>query len=177
MKKIPKIACATAFISVAAALSGLNAWADDSTAMTTNSTSVSSTSSSAGKLGLGLIVGEPTGLSAKYWLNDTLALDGAVGWSTRDHTDLYLHSDVLWHNFNLIPVPRGSLPVYFGVGGLVRFRDDNRDNDVGIRAPVGVSYMFDNAPVDVFAEIAPAIDVAPSVRGEITGGVGIRYWF
>jgi hypothetical protein len=37
--------------------------------------------------------------------------------------------------------------------------------------------MFDNAPVDVFAEIAPAVDVSPDVRGEITGGVGIRYWF
>lgn len=172
-----KIIYAMTIVSAAAVVSGSNARADESTAMTTQSTSASSTSGSAGKLGLGLIVGEPTGLSAKYWLNDTVALDGAVGWSTHDHTDLYLHSDVLWHNFNLIPVPRGSLPVYFGVGGLVRFRDDNRDNDVGIRAPVGVSYMFDNAPIDVFAEIAPAIDVAPSVRGEITGGVGIRYWF
>lgn len=27
------------------------------------------------------------------------------------------------------------------------------------------SYRFANAPVDIFAEIAPAIDVAPSVRG------------
>jgi hypothetical protein len=37
--------------------------------------------------------------------------------------------------------------------------------------------MFDNMPVDVFVEVAPAIDVAPDVRGEVTGGVGIRYWF
>jgi hypothetical protein len=172
-----KTAYATVIVSVAAALSGLKVRADESTAMTTGSTPTVSTTSSAGKLGVGLIVGEPTGFSAKYWLNDTLALDGAVGWSSHDHTDLYLHSDVLWHNFDLIPVSRGSLPVYFGVGGLVRFRDDNRDNDVGVRVPVGVSYLFDNAPIDVFAEIAPAVDVAPSVRGEVTGGVGIRYWF
>lgn len=172
-----KTAYATVIVSVAAALSGLKVRADESTAMTTGSTPTVSTTSSAGKLGVGLIVGEPTGISAKYWLNDTLALDGAVGWSSHDHTDLYLHSDVLWHNFDLLPVSRGSLPVYFGVGGLVRFRDDNRDNDVGVRVPVGVSYLFDTAPIDVFAEIAPAVDVAPSVRGEITGGVGIHYWF
>ena len=80
-----------------------------------------------------------------------------------------MHSDVLWHNFDLIPVSRGRMPVYFGVGGLVRFRDNNEDNQVGIRFPVGVSYMFDNAPVDVFVEIGPAIDVAPDVEGEVTG--------
>jgi len=59
----------------------------------------------------------------------------------------------------------------------VRFRDHNHDDEVGIRVPVGLSYMFDNAPIDVFAEIAPAIDVTPDVRGEITGGVGVRFWF
>ena len=51
------------------------------------------------------------------------------------------------------------------------------DNQVGIRAPIGLSYMFDREPIDIFVEIRPAIDIAPSVRGDITGGIGIRYWF
>ncbi len=130
-----------------------------------------------GRFGAGIILGEPTGLSVKYWLNDKLAIDGAAGFSTADHTEFYLHSDVLWHNFDLIPVPQGRMPVYFGIGALGRLRDDHQDNQVGIRFPVGVSYMFENAPVDVFVEVAPAIDVAPAAQGEITGGVGIRYWF
>jgi hypothetical protein len=83
----------------------------------------------------------------------------------------------LWHNFDLIPVPQGRLPVYFGVGGLVRFRDDNQDNQAGIRVPVGISYMFDKAPVDIFVEVGPALDLTPDVRGDITGGIGVRYWF
>jgi hypothetical protein len=90
---------------------------------------------------------------------------------------LYLHGDVLWHDFDLIPVSQGRLPLYFGVGGLVRVRDDNYNNQIGVRAPVGLSYMFDNLPVDVFVEVAPAIDLTPAVRGEVTGGIGIRYWF
>ena len=69
------------------------------------------------------------------------------------------------------------MPIYIGVGGLFRIRDDNRDNQAGVRIPVGISYMFDNAPIDVFAEIGPALDVTPDVRGEMTGGVGIRFWF
>ena len=109
-----------------------------------------------------------------------LAIDGALGASFDDDADndssLYLHSDLLIHSFDLIPVSRGRLPVYIGGGALVRLRDDE-DNQVGIRIPVGLSYMFDNAPIDIFAEIAPAIDIAPDVRGEVTGGIGIRFWF
>jgi hypothetical protein len=59
----------------------------------------------------------------------------------------------------------------------MRFRNDGNENQVGIRVPVGLSYLFDNAPLDVFVEIGPAIDVAPSVGGEITGGIGVRFWF
>lgn len=147
------------------------------TSSNTSSTSADLSESYAGRLGAGITLGEPIGVSLKYWLNDTMAIDGAFGWSSHEDSDFYMHSDVLWHNFDLIPVSRGRAAVYFGVGGLVRFRDNNEDNQVGIRVPVGVSYMFDNAPVDIFAEIGPALDVSPDVEGEITGGVGIRYWF
>jgi hypothetical protein len=151
----------------------------DGTPATTNVTSTSTfySSDNAGRFGAGVILGEPIGLSLKYWLTDDMAIDGAAGWSAADHTDFYLHSDVLWHKFDLFPVPNGRLPLYFGVGGLLRIRDDNNDNQVGIRAPIGVSYMFDREPIDIFVEVAPAIDISPSVRGDITGGVGIRYWF
>jgi hypothetical protein len=87
-----------------------------------------------------------------------------------------MHADVLWHNFDLIKVPQGRLPIYFGVGALVRFRD-NADDQLGVRIPVGVSYMFEQAPIDIFAEIGPAIDIVPDVRGEVTAGIGIRFWF
>ena len=160
-----------------AGLCGFSAVADDQPKLSQSANPDDSAGSYARKLGAGIIIGEPTGGSLKYWLNDTLAIDGAVGWSSHDHTDLYLHSDILWHNFDVFPVPQGKLPVYIGVGGLIRFRDDNEDDQVGIRLPVGISYMFDRAPVDVFVEIAPAIDVTPDIRGDLTGGVGIRFWF
>lgn len=129
------------------------------------------------RLGVGLILGEPIGASVKYWLNEQMAVDGALGFSTHNHSPFYVHADLLWHKFDLIEVSEGKLPVYFGVGGLLRFRDGGRSNDAGIRVPVGVDYLFDNLPVDVFAEIGPALDVAPDVHGEITGGIGVRFWF
>lgn len=173
-------------VTISATLLGLVAQAADTsdtntnvtaTASTTPTGSYSSYSDHAGKFGAGITFGEPIGADVKYWLNETMAIDGALGWSFHDNTDLYLHSDFLWHKFGLIPVPQGQMPIYFGAGALVRFRNHNEANQVGIRAPVGISYMFENAPVDIFAEFAPALDVAPYVRGEVTGGIGIRYWF
>jgi hypothetical protein len=128
------------------------------------------------RFGAGLMVGEPTGLSLKYWLDDNLAVDGAVGAAFHPDTDLYLHSDILWHNFDLLHVPRGQLPLYLGVGGRVKFVDDG-DDRFGIRVPIGVSYLFDNAPVDIFLEVAPILDVTPSVRGDFTASLGARFWF
>jgi len=164
-------------------LAGIGALAQE--APSTNTTTVTqgkfsmnrSMDDMTGRFGVGIVLGEPIGGSAKYFFNDTMAIDGAAGWSDHDHADLYLHSDVLWHNYDLLPVSQGRLPVYLGVGGLARFRSHNEDNQVGIRVPVGMSYLFDNAPLDVFAEIGPAVDFAPSVRGEITGGIGVRFWF
>ena len=132
------------------------------------------------RFGAGLIVGEPTGPSLKYWFNEITAIDGAFGASFNHESDhdasFYMHSDILWHNFDLIPVSRGRLPVYLGVGGLLRIRD-NASNEAGIRIPVRLSYMFDSAPIDVFVEIGPALDLSPSVRWEVTGGGGVRFWF
>src|SRR5258706_11060011 len=101
-------------------LLGLCAQADEAT----TATSTVTTSHSEPRFGAGVILGEPTGASLKYWLNDTMAIDGAIGASFYHETDLGIHGDILWHNFDLLPVPRGKLPVYFGVGARVKFRDN-----------------------------------------------------
>jgi hypothetical protein len=161
------------------ALLGLAAPADEPTATTINIKSpvdYHSNNYLSGRFGAGLMLGEPTGVSLKYFMSDTLAVDGAIGWSFRDETDPYLHSDFLWHNFDLLPVPRGQLPVYVGIGGWAKFLE-SEDNRAGMRVPLGVSYIFDNLPLDIFAEIAPTVEFTPSTRGGFTAGVGARWWF
>lgn len=76
----------------------------------------------AGHMGAGIILGEPIGGSVKYWLNNSMAIDGALGWSSGDHSEVYLHSDFLYHEFHLFPVSSGRLPLYLGGGVLARFR-------------------------------------------------------
>src|SRR5882672_6819329 len=137
---------------------GLPAIADDSSATNLDSASRLSLDGSPAdggtRLGVGLILGEPTGASVKYLFTDTFAIDGAVGWSFHDETDLQLHADALWHKHDLFDTSEGQFSLYFGVGGRVKFRDGAEDR-VGVRIPVGVSYKFDRAPVDLFVEVAP----------------------
>lgn len=161
-------------------LYGVCARGDDTTLIATNTDLAASNPSMngmAGKFGVGLTFGEPLGPSAKYFFNDVVGIDGAFGWSTHDHTDFYMQSDLLSHDFDLIPVSQGAMPVYFGAGGLLRFRNSGEDNQFGIRVPVGASYLFDKAPVEIFAEVGPVLDLKPAVRGEVTGGIGVRFWF
>jgi hypothetical protein len=82
----------------------------------------------------------------------------------------------LWHIHDIASVPEGQLSLYFGAGARVKFRD-NGEERLGLRVPVGVSYLLEDVPVDVFLEVAPILDFTPSVRGGFTAGIGARFWF
>lgn len=133
--------------------------------------------------GIGGIVGEPTGFSVKHWVDDRSAIDGAVGLGFDAGSSLHLHADWLWHDFSLFPVARGALPIHYGVGARFKSSSDNRsrgrgsDDRFGARAPVGISYHFDDRPLELFAELAPILDVAPSTRLSINAAVGVRWYF
>lgn len=124
--------------------------------------------------GLGIILGEPTGLSAKLWTSQSNAFDFAAAWSFKGDGHLLLQADYVWHAFNLIPVSSGKLPLYYGIGGRVILVDDPF---VGVRIPVGLNYLFATAPIDIFLEIVPILDLAPSTDFDLGGGLGVRFWF
>lgn len=124
--------------------------------------------------GIGVILGEPTGISFKNWASSTTAVDGGAAWSFAHHGSLHLHVDFLVHDFNLTEVEKGKLAVYYGIGG--RFKSQKRER-FGVRVPVGLCYIPQKAPIDLFLEIAPLLDLAPATEFGLTGGMGIRYYF
>jgi hypothetical protein len=124
--------------------------------------------------GIGVILGEPTGISLKFWNGRTIAIDAALAWSFKQEDRFHLHMDWLFHNFNLLKVEEGKLPIYLGIGGRVKFTDETR---VGVRFPVGVCFIPQDIPIDVFLEIVPILDLAPETRFDINASIGIRYFF
>ena len=150
----------------------------DSVALTKSDDSSESYRDYAGKFGVGATFGEPIGVDVmKYWFDAKMAIDGAVGYSLDHNPELDLHRDIWWYSFHLFPASPAQLPLYFGVGGSAGFKTDDNPNQVGIRTPAGISYMFENAPVDIFLEVGPTLDIASGLRGEVTGGMGVRFWF
>lgn len=136
-----------------------------------------------GVFGVGLIVGEPTGLCGKYYVGDDTALDFAIGGAIVGR-GLQVHGDFLWHPWILEQKASFVLPVYLGVGLRILDHDGGGGDDdhvrIGVRGPVGILFDFTNVPLDVFAEIAAVLDYR--TKGDpfglgINGGLGARYYF
>ena len=126
------------------------------------------------KIGAGIIVGEPTGFSFKYWLTEKTALDAGLVWSFVDENAFQIQADYLIHNFNLIKVSKGKLPFYFGIGGRLKF---SNDVILGVRVPLGLAYIFSDEPIDIFLEVVPILDLLPQTDFTISAAIGGRYFF
>jgi hypothetical protein len=131
--------------------------------------------------GIGIILGEPTGLSLKYWIDEEIAVDGALAWSYSENDSLQLHGDYLVHNYDVLELD--EMPVYYGVGARLKFKDDDgrgrNENDAmfGIRFPLGITYLFEDAPLDLFFELVPVLDLSPDVDLDINAALGLRFYF
>lgn len=136
----------------------------------------SSLSYAQGKFGLGIMAGEPSGLSMKYKISGDNAIDGALGWSFAKYGALHIHADYLQ---NVARLSR-EVPFYLGVGGRIKTNNSNKgenDSRFGIRVPVGIVYEPSTVPIDVFVEIVPLLDLTPSSDFSMNAAVGIRYYF
>ena len=124
--------------------------------------------------GLGVILGEPTGFSVKGWVDQTSAIDAALAWSFLHETTFHVHVDYLWHTDGVTHKP--EMPVYYGIGGRIKTGGAG-DDRIGVRVVGGLGYYIPNTPIDLFVEIAPILDFAPSTDFQINGGLGARYFF
>jgi hypothetical protein len=140
-------------------------------------TAVGTTSAQEKNVGLGFIIGEPTGIDAKFNLTQVHALEFALAWSLSDENDLHIQGDYLWHKYDVIKLDNSDkMPLFFGVGGRIVLRE-NVDDIVGVRFPVGLDYIFTNYPFDIFVEIVPILDLAPDTDFDLEGALGARFWF
>jgi hypothetical protein len=135
------------------------------------------------EFGLGIIIGDPTGLSGKYFFSEENALDFAVGLGVLGGGHLHVHADYLWH-FPLDRWSSGRFDLYAGVGPKLGVgkkgkwgKGDDGDVRLGIRGPLGVSVMFLEAPFDVFVEVAAGLWIVEKVRFDLDAAIGARYWF
>jgi hypothetical protein len=132
-------------------------------------------------IGLGVILGDPSGLSVAYRKGEHHAVQVHFGYSTF-HDRFHLSADYLY-NLVILETPNMAgvrFPVYLGVGG--HFQSYGRDlgNDaagLGVRIPVGMALLPRSLAIDPFVELVPVILVLPETNAGLEGGVGIRLYF
>jgi len=137
--------------------------------------------------GFGVILGEPTGISAKLWISPVNAFDFGVGWSMGgDRTGRYvgfynggnrvhIHMDYLWHLFEAIDSPE-NFPLYYGIGGRAN-SGGGYDASVAVRGVFGILWLPHDAPIDVFLELTPTLQIASPRSFGVDVGLGARYYF
>lgn len=130
------------------------------------------------RVGVGLVVGDPTGVTVGLRGNAWSGAQAALGLDGDKRFDI--HADYLQTVTVLDPALRFRVPVYIGVGaGFATGEPGFLGAPAGVvaRVPVGASILFDRAPVELFAQVVPSVRVFSGRAFGVDAGVGGRYYF
>ena len=129
-------------------------------------------------VGLGVFLGEPTGIDLKVGLGNRSGLDLVLGFTRlSSNADGYGHVTYLVTPF----IGQGdavTVPLRVGIGGAV-FGTRN-DLEVAIRAPLEIGVRLRRSPLEFYGEIALAfvfVDPASDLELDVQGGGGFRVYF
>ena len=137
-----------------------------------------------GTFGIGIILGEPTGVTAKLYLKDDQAIQATAG-SAFIGGGLQLTADYLFHPFILQNSTSMVLPAYLGPGLRAIEYSSGRDGAdksfaMGLRVVGGLLFDFKNVPLDAFVEVAGVFEYefksGAGVGAAINFGLGVRYY-
>lgn len=164
-----------------------------STLYAQESKSSSASSGGSGKFGLGLTLLGPTGITGKYLMNDKMSIEGSLGLGLLGYGRFHFHG-VFLYNFYQV---NESLSFYAGGGGVLqerggrrdkdgngrgrgnffRDRDDNYENSLGIRAPIGISWKNADKKFELSAEVY--VNIFLVGRDGVNAGLALaaRYYF
>ncbi len=127
-------------------------------------------------LGLGLMLGEPSGLAGKYWVSENNAIDFGIGAGfLGDNSGLSFHADYLYHINDLIKW-KYKTTFYYGFGLRMRLPSGS-SAAIGVRGVAGMLMLIKDLPIDVFFEIAPSFRLLPTTGLDLDIAIGGRYYF
>ncbi len=139
------------------------------------------------KFGVGIILGEPTGLTAKYWTTNDNAFDFSLGNSYLG--TLRLGVDYLFHfnafNSNVTSIYAGpGIAIGFGRSSGVLYNNQGKawyrsDDNVGLgtRGLVGVNIIPKKTSIEFFGELGVLVGFNPTTYTNVEGAIGLRYYF
>lgn len=132
------------------------------------------------RVGVGIIAGDPTGVTVKGYVAPRTAINGIASWSFIDDA-FTLIGDVTYDLFEIDTRSQSlSLPFYVGAGGKFTVNNKNTpgsDSSFGVRVPVGLAAQLEKIPLEISLEVGPGIELVPETEFDITGGLAARFYF
>jgi hypothetical protein len=138
--------------------------------------------------GFGLSLGDPLGVTIKYWMNPNEALVGSLG------ADYFgsprLNIDYHWHfnAFNSSVVKLYAGPgisfgfgggrsyLWYGKGHDYYFIREGNETGIGARILLGLNVIPRNTPVELYMEFGPLIGISPAFGSSFDAAVGVRFY-
>ncbi len=152
---------------------------------------VANQASAQGNIGVGMQVGDATGITGKAWLGADDAVQIGLGLQPLHYGGPVLSADWL-HEIVEADREYFHLGLHLGLGaGLgwshggcyrdawgARWCEDGSFTRASLRVPVGFDVMLAAAPVELFIELIPGVQITPSTgRPELGGVLGGRFYF
>ncbi len=123
-------------------------------------------------LGVGLTVGYPAGVSARYDL-DFMRVVGNI--STPYFSGVYLDAGGL---FQIAEVAIADIPFFIDGGAQLSIGANKGKFYFTANALASMSWYVQSMPIEVFAYLAPGIRIFPSpIKFDFKGGLGALYFF
>lgn len=137
--------------------------------------------------GLGVIGGDPNGLSGKLYLGSrTHAVDFALAYRLwgPNGSAYYAHSTYLVHPNEFRELDGVVLSWHMGIGGYLAIATVDLGNGqsasalgLGARAPIGIDFDLEAFPLQFFVDVALNIGLIPTTYASAEGNLGLRYYF
>lgn len=130
---------------------------------------------SAQKVGIGVQLGRPSGLTLKIHKPSAMSVDILAAWDLDDFFFVNVHG--LWEK----PISGdGKFRFFYGPGAFLGIRDyDNRFDDdelsLGISGNLGLSVWIDR--LELYLQVTPRIEVIERTEADVGGGFGLRFYF
>ena len=129
-------------------------------------------------ISIGIVIGDPTGLSLKFWgIGQNSALQVNIGGGGFvAPADLAVSGSLFFHALLTRETPING---YLGVGAFAGINRGRRSDKAvfGILVPLGLEFILSDVPLDIFMEVSPFIGFP--TKGEpladLTLGIGLRY--
>lgn len=104
----------------------------------------------------GVVYGTPTGVTVQYGITPQYSAVLSMGVSSSFDNRLLIQMDMVRRSLDVFPLEDGALPLYYGLG--VKIAPAGL-SDAGVRIVAGIEYLFSSLPLQLFAQIGPAITV------------------